>query len=73
MPDDKTDQRRILRIIMLGLSAWFIFLALGAFLFGYDPETRAIKLALNPLRGLIVLACAALFLGLWNTLLLRRK
>lgn len=73
MPNENTDQRRTLRFIMLALAAWFIFLALGAFLFGLDPETRAIKLSLNPLRGLIVLACAALFLGVWNILLFRRR
>ena len=73
MSDNKLQQRRIFRAIMLALAAWGAFLALGAFLFGYDPEIGGVTYAPNPLRGLIVLACAALFIGGWNLLLLRRK
>ena len=73
MSDPKTNQRHIILAIMLALAAWGIFLALGAFLYGYDPQHGGITYAPNPLRGLIVLACAALFLGFWNLLLLKRR
>jgi hypothetical protein len=48
-------------------------LALGALLFGYDPQTGGISLSISPLRGLIVLGCVAGFLGFWSLLLLRRS
>ena len=59
-----------LRWIMIAVGTWGGLLALGAFLFGPDPETGAITLAVNPWRGLIVLSCVGFFLGLWMLLLL---
>lgn len=67
------DQRRMIRVIMVALAAWGAVLSLGACLFGVDPETRGIGFSPNPWRGLIVLACAAAFLGFWNLLLFRRS
>ena len=58
---------------MLALAAWFAVLALGAFLFGIDAKHGGVTYAPNPLRGLIVLACAALFIGGWNLLLWRKR
>ena len=73
MSDDQPNQRRAMRGIMLGLTVWFAFLALGAFLFGIKQDSAGITLSPNPLRGLIVLACAVLFLGIWNLLLLKKR
>jgi hypothetical protein len=73
LPESKSNQRGILIGIMLALAAWGIFLALGAYWYGYDPQHGNITYSPNPLRGLIVLACAALFLGMWNLLLSRRR
>jgi high-affinity Fe2+/Pb2+ permease len=60
MPDKQPQisQRTIIGVIMGGLVAWAIYLAVGAYL--YD---------LNILRAVIVLACMAAFLGFWLLML----
>ena len=50
--------RRIILLIMLGLTAWAIFLAVGAY-----------SLNRNPLRPVAVLACCGAFLGFWALML----
>jgi len=68
-PDDK--QRLVYRI-MLAVLAWGTLLAVGAALFGPDPNTGQVALAPNIWRGVIVLSCVGLFLGGWLVLLWRR-
>ena len=70
---DSDERRPALRWIMLAVGVWGLLLALGAFLFGPDPQTGAITLAINPWRGLIVLSCVGIFLGGWALLLLTRR
>jgi hypothetical protein len=60
-------------MLMVGLAIWGCLLALGALLFGFDPQTGGISLSISPTRGLIVLACVAGFLGFWSLLLLGRR
>jgi len=49
---------RIIRWIMLGIIAWGIFHAIGAWRLNHDPR-----------RMLIVLLCVAAFLGFWQVML----
>ncbi len=58
---------------MAAVGVWGTTLALGALLYGYDPETGDIKLSVNPLRGLIVFAFVAAFLGFWAIMLSTRR
>jgi hypothetical protein len=53
--------RRLTTIIVAGLTAWGLCLALGAYLFNH-----------NPWRALIVLGCFAGFVGCWWLLLRSR-
>lgn len=48
--------------LVAALAAWGLYHAVGAFLFNNDPR-----------RGLVVLACMALFLAFWLSLLRFRK
>ena len=64
--------RQLLQIIMVAVAIWGSTLALGAFLFGRDPETGNITLSINPMRGLIVFGCVASFLGFWAIMLATR-
>ena len=50
--------RRWIILLLAALAAWGLYHAIGAFLFNHDVR-----------RGLIVLACMAVFLGWWMLLL----
>ena len=58
MPETPLSNRWIYAVIIAGLLAWAIFHAVGAYLFNY-----------NPWRGVVVLACFAIFIGGWMLLL----
>jgi len=49
---------RIIRWIMVGIVAWGVFHAIGAWRLNHDPR-----------RMLVVLACVAAFLGFWLVML----
>jgi CHASE2 domain-containing sensor protein len=49
---------RMIRWIMLGIVAWGLFHAIGAWRLNHDPR-----------RLLMVLACVAAFLGFWLAML----
>ncbi len=49
---------QIIRLIMLGVVAWGIFHAIGAWRLNHDPR-----------RMLVVLGCVAAFLGFWAVML----
>lgn len=49
---------RIIRWIMVGIVAWGVFHAIGAWRLNHDPR-----------RMLVVLSCVAAFLGFWLTML----
>ncbi len=53
---------KLLAGLSLGLAAWGIYHAIGAYRFNHDPR-----------RGLIVVACMAAFLAFWWLMLLTRK
>ena len=57
-PPDAVLRRRLPYIIMAALAIWGLIHALGAYLYNY-----------NPWRGIIVLACMAVFIGWWVWLL----
>lgn len=63
------EQRKLTLGIMIAVAVWGLLLALGAALFGLDPESGTVRLSLNPLRGLIVLACVGGFLAFWAAML----
>lgn len=67
-PETEPDSRGVYWI-MLAVGIWGALLASGAFLFGYDETEGAIRLAPNPVRGLIVIGCVGVFLGGWALLL----
>jgi hypothetical protein len=67
-----TEKRRLLYGIMLAVLVWGVLLAIGAALFGPDPDTGQVALAPNLWRGVIVLACVGFFLGGWWLLVMRR-
>jgi membrane protease YdiL (CAAX protease family) len=50
--------RLLFALIMGGMLVWGAYVALGAYLYNY-----------NPWRGVIVMACVGLFLGFWLLLL----
>jgi CHASE2 domain-containing sensor protein len=52
------DAERIIRWIMIGIVAWGLFHAIGAWRLNHDPR-----------RMLVVLGCVAAFLGFWLTML----
>jgi hypothetical protein len=54
----QASQRLMIRLIMGGLAAWAIYLAIGAYLYNF-----------NVLRALVVLGCMAAFLGFWALML----
>jgi predicted permease len=54
--------RRWIVLLVVALAAWGLYHAIGAFLFNKDVR-----------RGLVVLACMALFLAFWLSLLMLRK
>jgi CHASE2 domain-containing sensor protein len=60
MPSSPGPQRLILWI-MLGIVAWGIFHAVGAWRLNHDPR-----------RMIVVLGCTAAFLGFWAALLAAR-
>jgi CHASE2 domain-containing sensor protein len=49
---------RIIRWIMMGIVAWGVFHAIGAWRLNHDPR-----------RMLVVLGCVAAFLGFWAAML----
>ncbi len=53
---------RLLRLIMVGIVAWGVFQAVGAWTLNHDAR-----------RPLIVLACVAAFLGFWLAMLAVRR
>jgi len=57
--------RSMIIMIMIAVAVWGGMLALGALLFGLDPETGNVTYSVNVWRGLIVFACVFGFLGLW--------
>ncbi len=73
MTDEATTQRRMLRGVMIAVGVWGGLLSLGALIFGRNPETGDVTFSVNPLRGLIVFACVAGFLGFWSLLLANQK
>ena len=68
-----SDSRGLTRWIMLATGIWGSGLALGACLFGYDQSSNEVQFAPHLLRGLIVLAFVAAFLGGWGLLLAARN
>jgi len=60
MPDTRRpfSPRLLFVLIMGGMVVWGAYVALGAYLYNY-----------NPWRGVIVLVCVGLFLGFWLLLL----
>jgi hypothetical protein len=69
---DAAQSARILRWIMGSVFAWGCFLALGAALYGVDPESGAITWAPQPLRGVIVFVSVTGLLVGWSWLLRQR-
>lgn len=61
-PQSKPDTVRIIRWVVLGVLAWGIFHAVGAWRFNN-----------NPLRAVVVMACVLGFLGFWLTMLAVRQ
>lgn len=61
-PAQPDDRPKIIRWIVLGIVAWGIFHAVGAWQFNHDPR-----------RGVVVLVCVATFLGFWMTALAFRQ
>ena len=61
-PDENDPSRRWIVLLMAVLAGWGLYHAVGAFLFNKDVR-----------RGLVVLACTALFLAFWMLLLRLRK
>ena len=68
---------RIAFWIFVAIAVWGGLLALGATLFGIDPQTGEVTWEPNLQRGLmrggILLACVAIFLGGWGLLLKQRS
>ena len=58
----QNDPSRWIGLLVAALAAWGLYHAVGAFLFNKDVR-----------RGLVVLACMALFLAFWLSLLRVRK
>ena len=56
------DTVRIIRWVVLGVLAWGLFHAVGAWRFNN-----------NPLRAVVVLACVLVFLGFWMMMLAVRQ
>jgi hypothetical protein len=61
MPDESRRHRLLIGLIILGVVAWGIFHAIGAY-----------RLNDNPWRAVVVMACVGGFLGLWGLLLRQR-
>jgi hypothetical protein len=57
----QTKPERIIRWIMMGVVAWGVFHAIGAWRLNHDPR-----------RMLVVLGCVAAFLGFWAAMLSAR-
>ena len=55
-------QNRAFLLLIVGLVAWGLYHALGAYLFNH-----------NPYRALMVLLCVGAYLGGWGWLLKRRQ
>jgi drug/metabolite transporter (DMT)-like permease len=60
MPEDRPppSPRLIIGLIMGGLVVWAVYIAIGSYLYNF-----------NPLRAVLVLGCMAAFLGFWLLLL----
>jgi len=61
-PAPPAGAERLLRAIMLGIVAWGVFHAIGAWRLNHDPR-----------RMLVVLGCVAAFLGFWLAMLAARR
>jgi membrane protein DedA with SNARE-associated domain len=59
-------------LIMLGVTAWGIFLAVGSYLGGIDPAGGSF-LRHDVRRSLVILACVAGFLTFWALMLRSRE
>jgi hypothetical protein len=68
-PESPSDTRKILLALTAALTAWGLYLALGAFFGGFGKE----NLPQSMLRSGVVLACVGGFLGIWWLLMLTRK
>ena len=64
---------KLLLYVRLAVAIWGGLLALGALLYGVNPETGEVTFSVNPWRGLVVAACVAGFLGGWSLLLNRKN
>ena len=62
VPSHPADTVRIIRWVVLGVLAWGLFHAVGAWRFNN-----------NPLRAVVVLACVLGFLGFWMMMLAVRQ
>jgi len=62
VPSPPADTVRIIRWVVLGVLAWGVFHAVGAWRYNN-----------NPLRAVVVLACVLGFLGFWMTMLAVRQ
>jgi hypothetical protein len=60
MPNEPApiSQRTLFAIIMGGLTVWAAYVAIGSYLYNY-----------NPWRAVIVMGCMGVFLGVWLLLL----
>ncbi len=61
-PRPAMSQRTLLALIMGGLVAWSLYVAVGAYLYNY-----------NPWRVVVILGCASLFVGFWSLALWNRS
>lgn len=59
---NSTANRQIITVIVLGLAAWGVYLAIGDYLSNH-----------NLLRSAVTIGCVAIFLGIWLTALAVRR
>jgi hypothetical protein len=59
---NSTANRQVITVIVLGLAAWGLYLAIGDYLSNH-----------NLLRSAATIACVAIFLGIWLTALAVRR
>ncbi len=72
MPDNSNSlkiQKIVLAVLTVSLLAWGGFHAIGAYFGGFGEE----NLQHDFRRAMVVLACMAVFLGIWWLLILTRK
>jgi hypothetical protein len=61
-PESPNPLRWVIVLIVVGVAAWGVFHAIGAYRFNH-----------NPARPLMVLGCVAAYLGFWGLMLRNRR